>query len=285
VDVAVVRPWRTPAARAPLAIGLAIGMAAWVLATGFFAFRQMMADGAWTGATITMGYVPAKAIVLSLIAYAAGRTFLSARAEGVPQHWALPAFLGLVIAYSLVTDALSLRAGALERHAADPALTAEDVTALAARVRAGDAGRDETAAFLKNPLCPPDLLAEFAGASDSLLRMAVASNHAIAVPLAEKLAGDEDGMVRYYLAFNRTLPVALLTRLAADSDERVREAVAWTPALPEADFNRLVEDASASVRTAAAWQPRLSPAQFERLRNDPEQRVRDAVTRWGWRTE
>lgn len=281
VDLAVMRPWKSPAARAPLPIFLGIALAAWAIGTGFFSYRQLMADGAWTGASIAIGFVPAKAIVLSLIAYAAGRTFLTARASGIPQNWAVPVFLALIAGYSIVSDVITFRVSALERHAANPALTPEETFALTQRVREGDAGRSEIAAFLGNPRCPPELLTEYAGSSDSYWRMAVARNDAIDAVLAERLAGDTDEDVRYYLAFNRKLPLAILSKLAADTSESVRDMVAWTDALPDEDFNRLVEDASPQVRATAARQERISPAQLEKLRNDPEQRVRDAAYRWG----
>lgn len=279
VDIAVIRPWRSPAARAPLAIGFAFLLAAWVLGTGFVTFRDLMADGSWTAATLAMPIVPVKAIVLSLLAYAAGRTLLSARAGGDPKNWVLPVILTLVIGYAVVSDAINLHAGTLEKHAARSDLTPEDVAALAQRVRAGDAGRDEAYAFLANPRCPADLLAEQAASPDSYLRTAVASNETIDFALAEKLAADPVEQVRYYLAFNRKLPVALLKRFAADESALVREAVTWTEALPDEDFARLVDDPSPQVRAIVAQQARLSPAQIEKLRNDPEQRVRDATNR------
>jgi hypothetical protein len=285
VNMAVVRPWKTPAARAPLPVFLGVILAAWVIATGYFSYRQLMADGAWTGATIAIAFVPVKAIAISLIAYAAGRTFRTARASGIPQNWTLPVFLGLIVSYSVVSDVVSLRASALERHAANPALTTAEVMALTQRVREGDAGRSEIYAFLGNPHCPAELLTEYSISPDSYWRAAVARNEKIDEALAEKLAGDPDEQVRFYLAFNRKLSPAILSRLAADSSESVRDTVAWTDALPDDDFNRLVEDVSPKVRATTALQERLSPEQLEKLRNDPERRVRDAATRWGARTE
>lgn len=283
VGLIVIRPWASAAARAPLPIALGLALAAWVIGTGFMAYRQMMADGAWTGATIAMAFVPGKAIVLSLLAYAAGRTFLRARvsAATTAQRWALPALLSAAVLYSLVSDVTRIRANALERHAGNPALSAEETSQLAARVRKGDASRGEIFAFLGNPKCPADLLIAFAGASDAYFRTAVARNDLIDFAIADKLAGDQDEQVRLYLAFNRKLPPSVLTRLAADSSEGVREGVAWTATLPDDAFARLVEDTSPRVRATAARQSRLSAAQLEKLRNDPEQRVREAAAWWG----
>ncbi len=78
------RPWKSPAARAPLPLALAAVGAAWVLAAGIVSYRHLMADGAWTGATIAMAFVPGKAIIFSMLAYAVGRTFLTARAASDP---------------------------------------------------------------------------------------------------------------------------------------------------------------------------------------------------------
>jgi len=283
VDLAVIRPWRSAVARAPLPLALAFALAAWVLATGFMAYRQMMADGAWTGASIAMAFVPGKAILLSLLAYAAGRSFLSARGSqaAAVQRWALPALLSAAVVYSLVSDVTRIHAGALERHAANPALSAAETAVLVERVRTGDASRGEILAFLGNPKCPPDLLVAYAGASDVYFRTAVARNDLLDPAVADKLAGDQDEQVRLYLAFNRKLPPPILTRLAADSSEGVREGVTWTATLPDEAFARLVEDASPRVRATAARQSRLSAAQLEKLRNDPEQRVRDAAAWWG----
>ncbi len=284
VDLAVTRPWKSPGARAPLALGLGAVLALWVLGGGFVAYRQMMADGAWTGASIAMAFVPAKAIVLSLIAYAAGRSFLTARAQtDVPafNRWGLAALLAAAVVYSIGSDLSAFHAGALERHARDPALTAQEVQSLARKIRAGDARRGEAFAFLGNPQCPADLLAEYAASADAAWRTAVARNDTIGPAIAEKLASDPDEMVRFYLAFNRKLPPEILVQLAADSSDDVRNTVVWTDALPDESFERLVDDPSAKVRATAAIQPRLSKTQREKLRNDPEQRVRDAAYRYG----
>jgi len=282
VDLAVMRPWTSPAARAGLALGPAVAVAAWVIVTGLLSYRTMIADGAWTGASIALAFVPIKAIVLSLIAYAAGRTFLKGRAAGGAslERWAVPAVLAAITIYSVVSDVRAMHGAAAERHAANPALTPAEVNTLLAKLRAGEMGEFEAGAFLRNPACPPAVLNEYAASSNPYFRMAVAGNSALDPVTAEKLAADSDEEVRYYLAFNRKLPPALLTRLAADPSEMVRETVAWTEALPEDAFAKLVDDPSPRVRAVAAIQSRLSEEQLTRLRNDPEQTVRDAANRW-----
>jgi hypothetical protein len=283
IDVVVIRPWRSQAARAPLPLILGTAAAAWVIGTGFFGYRQLMAEGAWTGASIAMGFVPAKAIVVSLIAYAAGRSFLSALTTSAPlmTRWALPALLAAVLVYSIASDISRLHSSALERHARNPALTDAETSALAQKIRAGDAGREETFAFLGNPRCPDDLLGEYAASPDAYWRSAVARNDAIGPDIAAKLAADPDEQVRFYLAFNRKLPAEILIQLAADPSDNVRNTVVWTDALPDESFDRLVNDSSAKVRATAALQPRLSKMQREKLRNDPEERVREAASRYG----
>ncbi|MGE3332154.1 MAG: hypothetical protein AB7I36_00805 [Rhodospirillaceae bacterium] len=281
VDLAVIRPWKSPAARAALPLLFGAALVLWVLGSGFVTYRQMMTDGAWTGASITMAFVPAKAIALSLLAYAAGRCFLTARATPAAPvgRWALPALLAGVIIYAVGTDITGLRGAALERQASNPAISDAQVLMLVQKIRAGDAARGEIAAFLGNPKCPSELLAEYAASAEPYWRTAVARNDAIDPALAGKLAGDPDEMVRLYLAFNRELPADILTRLASDSSDSVRDIVVWTDGLPEESFERLVNDPSAKVRATAALQPRLSKSQIDRLRGDPEQRVRDAVNR------
>ena len=284
VGLVATRPWTAPAARAPLPLALGIGVAAWVIGTGYRSYLNLMADGSWTAATIAIPFVPAKAVVLSLIAYAAGRTInaarITARTDKTAQPWILPVALAGLTLFAVGSDVMALRADARERHAANPALTSEETAALVRRVRGGDAARDEIGAFLGNPLCPPELLTEYAASPESYWRTAVARNDAIDAALSAKLAGDPDEAVRLYLSFNRKLPPEILTRLAADESESVRDTVVWTEGLPDEAFNRLVEDPSPRVRANAARQTRLSPEQLEKLRNDPEQRVRDAANRW-----
>jgi hypothetical protein len=226
VDIGVTRPWKSPAARAPLPIALGVVVAAWVLTTGALAYADSLTEGLWTGATIAIAFVPAKAIVLSLLVYAAGRTVLTARATPAPlvQRWGLPAILAGLVLYALASDVAAMHNGALERAARDPALSADAVTALVQRIHAGAAAQGELEEFLGNPLCPADLLAEYAAKPDVRWRIAVARNQSLDAALIEKLATDPDEQVRYYMAFNRNLPPALVSRLAADSSQMVRDA-------------------------------------------------------------
>lgn len=283
VGVGITRPWTSPAARDLRALIPATLTAAWVIGSGFMAYRQMMADGAWTGASIAIAFVPAKAIVLSLLAYAAGRAFQSARTSGERslRNWMLPGALAAVLVYAVGSDVTALHANRLERHAANSALTQDQAQELAQKIRRGGAQRGEAAAFLGNPKCPADLLAEYAASADPYWRTAAARNDAIDPVVAAKLARDADEQVRFYLAFNRKLPADILAQLAADSSDSVRDVVVWTDGLPDESFDRLVDDPSAKVRATAALQPRLSKTQRDKLRRDPEQRVRDAAYRYG----
>lgn len=283
VVAAVTRPWRSPEGRAPLAILLAVAGAAWPLANGAILLSSMMTEGQWTAASITIGLIPFKAVVLSVLAYTAARTFLAARGGADLKSYIRPAALGAVILWWVADDSVAMHAAARERHAASAELNAAEVAAVAERVRSGKAGSHEAYAFLRNPLCPPDLLAANADSRDVYARTSVASNTSLDPALAAKLAGDADEMVRVYLATNnRNLPPDVLARLAADSNEDVRRGVVWWAALPDESFNRLVDDPSPEVRAAVAAQSRLTAAQVAKLKSDPLKKVREAaIRRWG----
>jgi len=275
------RPWKTPAARAPLPVALGLGMTLWVLVTGAIIQADLMKIGSWTAASTTMGFVPLKAIFMALLAYGSARMVLAERAASGPrQRWILPACLSLFTLYLFVGDVQFNINSASERHARSTTLTPQEVDALTQRISAGDATPDEKGAFLGNPLCPPELLARFAADPEPRWRRAVARNDTIAADIAEKLVQDPDEQVRYMMAFNRKLPPPLLSRLSTDSSESVREMVAWTSSLPEEDFNRLINDPSPQVRAAVALQSRLSEEGHAKLLADPEKRVRDAANRW-----
>lgn len=278
----VARPWKNTPARAPLPLILAVAVSIWVLGSGAVVYNDLIAEHLWTAASVAIGFVPAKALLFALLAYAAGRAFLHARATPGPAmpRWAPTAALSAICLYLLSMDAEFQYNAALERHARSETLSAEDVSVLAQKIRNGDARRDEQGAFLGNRLCPPDLLAAFAASTDARWRRAVARNDKINPDIADKLSQDSDEQVRFMLAFNRALPPPLLSRLAADTDEMVRQTVAWTHSLPDADFDKLVNDPSPDVRGIAAIQPRLTDEQRQRLRNDPVEHVRDAANRW-----
>ena len=158
--ILVTRLWKSPEARAPLPMGLAIVMAAWVIATGAQSYSTSIEEQSWTAATITIPLVAGKAIIYALLAYALGRNFLKSRSSQSPamQRWAMPAILAVVCATFLFSDVSRLHEAALERHASDTSLSPEAVAALVSRIQSGQAKRSEAGAFLGNPLCPPDLL-------------------------------------------------------------------------------------------------------------------------------
>ncbi len=278
----VTRPWKGAANRAALPLAMSMAMIAWVIGTGNVVYNDLIAQGSWTAASITLGFVPAKAILFALLANALGRTFNTARNTPGPlaQRWGTPAVLAVVLVFFLGNDISSNREAALERHARSTTLSMQDVAGLTQKIRSGTATKSEQGTFLSNPLCPPELLAEYATATDSYLRRAVARNDKIGPEIAEKLAQDSDQQVRYMLSFNRELPIAVLSRLAADPDEDVRSNVVWTKKLPDEDFAKLSRDPSAKVRETVARQERTAMEDWQRLRDDPEQRVRDAARRW-----
>jgi len=277
----VIRPWKASPARHPLPVAFGIGAAVWGLGSSWVTWRGLYDQGSWTAVSVTTGLAPLKTLLLALLAYAAGRMILSARAASGPtiQRWSGAAALGLLTVALIGADIRAHYVNALAQQARDETLPAAEVQAIAARVADGSAVADEQGAFLGNALCPPDLLAQFASAPDVRWRRAVARNSALPAELAEKLADDSDEEVRFMLAFNRKLAPAVLSKLAQDSSAHVRGMVAWTEALPEADFARLVEDPIASVRATVAIQKRLTAPAREKLLADPEQRVRDAAAR------
>ena len=255
-------------------------MAAWVLGTGILSYNEAIAAGGWTAASVTLGFIPLKAIILSLAAHGAGRAALKARATGLTSHWARAAALGVFCLYAVGADISARRAAALEKHAADESLSAEAVTALAAKARANAMDEGELGVFLGNRLCPEDLVLEAVASADRRLRTAAARNSALPAASADRLAGDPDEQVRYYLAFNTGLTPEQLARLARDVSPMVRGIVARREQLPDAAFAALVDDPDAKVRSVVALQSRINAEALEKLRNDPDARVRDAANRW-----
>jgi hypothetical protein len=230
-----------------------------------------------------MGFFPIKAVFYSQAAYWTGRTLLTSRtAAGAPmQRWILPALLGALTIAFIAGDVRSEIQSGRERHARSATLTPDEVAVLVQRIHSGAANPGEHGAFLRNPLCPPGLLAEAVSSPDPFLRKAVAGNDKLDPVQAEKLASDENEEVRYYLSFNRDLPAPILSKLASDSSANVRSMVAWTKSLPDEDFERLVDDPSPEVRATVAIQPRISTEAVDKLRKDPVERVRNAANRWG----
>jgi hypothetical protein len=283
VLVLVARPWKSPAHRSPLALLPAFAAAAWVIVTGATAYDNLMKDGSWTAASVAIGFVPAKAVVYAVLAYVLGRTLRAAPASSGPpaQRWAVPAVLAAVMIYFIGSDVARLRVDAAERHAANETLTAAEVAALTEDIRNGTASKGVQGAFLGNPLCPLDVLEQFAAAPDHYWRQAVARNERISPEIADKLSRDPKEEVRYMLAFNRTLPPEILSRMSRDQSELVRGQVAWTKTLPDEDLARLADDPSVEVRSTVARQQRLSKDILEKLSNDPDERVRNAAWRGG----
>ncbi len=277
----ITRPWKYPAARAPLVLAPAVAMAAWVLGTGIMSYNGSMAQGSWTAASVTLGLVPLKAIILSLLAHGAGRAALKGRETRDRTFWTVAAALIAVCLYSVGADVQARRSAAIERHAADETLPPSEVAALAAKVRAGAASKDEAGAFIGNKLCPPDLLAEYANSTDPYRRKAAARNSALDAASAERLIADTDEEVRYYVAFNPGLTPDQLARLAADTSPDVRGLVARMSRLPDAAFAALADDPDAGVRVVVALQARTGADALAKLRNDPDERVRSAAGRRG----
>lgn len=196
-DALLMRLWKGPGSQARMPVVLTLLVAAWVLATNALAYEDMLSSGAWTGAILAIAAVPLKAIALSMMTYVAARVFVRARIMGGhPTRWALPAVLAVLCFYAVSVDMQFMRMSARERYAASPMLEDAQIERIANRVRDGRAYDSEIRAFLANPLCPPELLAQFATHPDPLMRAAVAQNNAISARLAAVLAADPEARVR-----------------------------------------------------------------------------------------
>ncbi len=276
----VVRPWSSLAARNPLAWAAGVVVTALGLWRGALAYRDAIADGAWTGATLIIPIAPTKAVILGLVAYATARALVTAwRGAGRPaERWggaaALVAF-STALAFSEVTGTIS---AARERLAGSKDLTSAQVAAIAARVADGRADDGEITAFLANSACPADFLTRFADGG-RYERAAVARNPATPGELIVRRSRDPDVEVRIQAIGNPRLPESELPRLGADSDPRIREMAVWKKNLPDPDFRKLLTNPDESVRSTVALQGRLTDDELRVLLRDSSEQVRTAAER------
>lgn len=278
--VLLARPWSQPTGRALLPWLIAAAVAGLELWNGKLVYDDLIGQGSWTAATMTIAVVPMKAIIVAGAFYAAVYLFNAARASaetGVKKFGATAAVAALAVSMAAFDLVTSIDAGRV-RAAASSALSPADVDALTARVQAGEASNGEVIAFLENPLCPSDLLAEYAN-NEQRARIAVARNPAVPLPLLVRLSNDEDAEVRLFAMYNKALPAEDVARLSADADARIREAATWKAELPNTDFARLSADTEPRVRAAAALQPRMADDVLKALVNDPDIGVRNTAER------
>lgn len=286
VFVVAARPWWSPAARhiGPWIIGLAAaGLSLW---RGALLYSDAIADGAYTGATLMIPLVPVKSAVLGQIAYWTVRAIMAAASSSGAflNRWGLAMALSALSLALVVSESLDALTDARVRTAKSTTLTPTQITEIVGRVTTGQAPEDERLAFLTNPVCPPDLLTQFAGGS-LYERATVASNPSTPTDVLIRLSQDESSEVRVPTVTNPGLPTGELPRLAADSDPVVRRQTVWKEALPDADFRRLLNDPDAEVRNAVAYQrKRLTDDELRALLRDPSDTVRATATREaGWR--
>ncbi|MBL8644528.1 MAG: hypothetical protein JNK21_11395 [Rhodospirillaceae bacterium] len=288
VFVLVTRPWKSAVNRLPWALGPGLVAMAWVLGTGTAAMSDMMAEGRWTGATLTIPIVPLKALLFGFLAYYCGRGVVAARASQgtMAQRWATPAVLAVALAYLFVGDVIAVRGFNLERQAKRADLSEPEIERIAARVRQGRATSDEATAFIANPLCPDDVREGAVTNADQYVRLAAARNSKLSMDNLLKLSQDPEYQVRLYTIYSDRLPPEALTRLVEDANEYVREALTWRKELPDDLFQRLTTDTSSRVRAAAALQPRIADDDLKRLLADADQSVqreaRRAADNRGW---
>lgn len=262
----------------------------WIVAaitTGLFlwrgadAYAESIAAGAYTAATLIIPIVPIKALFLGSLGYGATRFLDEAWRKVEPdmiKRWGLAAALTVAFAYFGGSEILGAMASARERTAASDRLTPEQIAAITVRVTSGTAGESEVAAFLRNPLCPPDLLSRYA-AGTVLQKTSILQNPSLAAELAVQLSRDTDPLVRYYAVDHERLPVDELVRLSNDTDPSVRARTAWMARLPDSDLLRLAADPDEDVRNTVANQDRLSNAALKSLLTDPSPQVRATAER------
>jgi hypothetical protein len=276
--IAITRPWRSAAARAPAPLILATAAAAWCLWDGATIYQDQIAEGAWTGATLLIPYVPVKALAYAVLAYAVGRTALAARTQDAPNRYVLPAILAVVLLVA-VGDDIRMSVDAVKiRAARSQTLTPPQIAAIVARIDGKTAVDAEIGAFMQNPLCPPDLLQRQADTAPAY-REYIARNPNIPADLLVKLSKDATPSVRYSAATNPNLPASELPRMATDTDATVREMVTWKKELPDESFLLLLDDPEPRVRSTAAVQPRISDAALLRLTEDADPSVRSNAVR------
>lgn len=274
--------WRLPPlGRAPVPWLVALVVSGLCLWQGAIDYSDAISDGAYTGATLLIPIVPVKALFLGSLGYGATRYLIEAarKAESdIVRRWGQAAALTVVFAFFGGSEILGTIDNHRARTAASDRLTPADVAIIAERVTSGTAGESELLAFLRNPLCPSELLPRFADGTQ-FQKTAVAQNPNLTSALAVKLAQDADPMVRLYVISNASLPVDSLIGLSNDTDASVRARTAWMKQLPEADLLRLAADPDDDVRNTVANQDRLSSAALKALLADPSPRVRATAER------
>jgi hypothetical protein len=280
VFLAAARPWRFAEARAPLPLVMAFLTAAWALWDGARIYADLMAQGLWTAATVTIAYVPVKAILMTLLAYLTGRAIMMAvkAPPATPRRFVRAGALTAVLIAFFVVDVQASADAARQRTARSAALTPDEIAAVQRRIESGAATDGEITAFLGNPLAPPEFLARYTDA-DARFKAYVTRNPSLPSDALLRLSRDADANVRLSAVYNPGLVETEFPRLAQDSDTYVREAMTWKPQLPDADFARLLNDPEARVRAAAVLQPRAADDELRRLAADSDESVRRAAAR------
>ena len=136
----------------------------------------------------------------------------------------------------------------------------------------------------KNPRCPREILAKFAGAREKTIRIAVAQNPSTPPELLAKLSEDAEYLVRYYTAQNPSTPKEHLRLLYRASGIRTlgdiltvdKGAVKPDPSLPKEALASLAKGGG-FARTLAAINPRTPKEALETLAGDALCAVRTAL--------
>ena len=149
----------------------------------------------------------------------------------------------------------------LMRAAQNPALFNDPRATFAYVVDRGEPHvRDFRRSVGRNPGCPPEILARFAGDPSDYVRRAVAANRQTPIEIVEALADDESTWVRRAVASNPGVGVGYLRDLAADPVAVVRRGVAANESTPPDMLMVLAADPVPGVRERVLLHPACPPA-------------------------
>jgi len=210
----------------------------WEFALFYQYYRQSMAEGAWTAATVTIGLAPFYAIKTGFITALMGLGFGFVthalmrwyhENKNSLQLFIIGGMLILVSAAAIYLKILDIQErNVMHQHEAiakSSSLTRDQINEIVQRYQNDPANQSEMIYLLRNPVCPEKLLREYAERNDlPMLQTAVASNRRIPLDLLIALSKSPSSDVRYYAVYNPKLPIENLKLLQQDPVEIVRNA-------------------------------------------------------------
>ncbi|MBE9115127.1 hypothetical protein IQ249_04360 [Lusitaniella coriacea LEGE 07157] len=111
------------------------------------------------------------------------------------------------------------------------------------------------------------------------VRMVIAENPKIPIPLLEQLGSDESVWVRCTVAAHPQTPIGVLEQLSRDESEEVRRIVAAHSQTPIRILEQLARDRDREVRWSVAAHKQVSPSSLEVLARDLDSQIRCAVAK------